>query len=267
MNLLSSKSIRASIKTLLCTSVILSSVLISSFGNVAADGTITQLTSPSWSGYVASGRSFTRVEGEFVVPKMSCTAANANALFWVGFDGLNQGVKTTVEQDGIEAKCTGGTKPTVNYYAWWEMYPTVSVQALSTSQISIKPGDTIFAEVSYGNGFTMTIKNLTTHQSPSIPTQFCRDKYNCARQSADWIAERWMPNTSNPNVFAPLTKWATDSSLFKNDYASTSYSSVFEPMNYFNLDDISMNDGRTLAEVSGLKDNGSAFNDNWEAAQ
>jgi hypothetical protein len=101
---------------------------------------------------------------------------------WIGMDGFQDG---TVEQTGTSADCFYGT---VNYYAWYEFYPSGSVTAFSVS-----PGDAIKATVTYsglnGGGtptFKTTITDTTSSATSTSPTTAVT---GALRNSAEWIDE------------------------------------------------------------------------------
>ena len=154
----------------------------------------------NWSGYVVtSSKKFTYAQSRFVQPTITCPGDHPNewASNWVGLDGFSAS-NPTVEQDGTAAHCggTANTKPV--YKAWYEMYPAGSVNVFS-----VNPGDTINTSVSFSNGkFTLTVSDLTTHQS-ATHTAKCA---TCKRASAEWIIERPELCTSATHCF--LTRLA-----------------------------------------------------------
>jgi len=103
---------------------------------------------PTWSGYVATHRTFGIVSGNFTVPAVSCApGASTVSSQWVGIDGFGG---PTVEQDGVEMDCRAGVPL---YYAWYEMYGDPAVNngysvGLSPQQYPVSPGDAVEAGVS-----------------------------------------------------------------------------------------------------------------------
>jgi len=97
---------------------------------------------------------------------------------WIGIDGF---VSPSVEQTGTSSDCYYGQ---TYYYAWYEFYPLPSV---TISSITVHPGDTMTAEVSYSGGlFTTTITDTSTHQSYTSPATAVP---GAETDSAEWIAE------------------------------------------------------------------------------
>jgi hypothetical protein len=138
--------------------------------------------STNWSGYAAetnlsapASNAVTMVSGSWTVPKVTGTT-NAYSSVWVGIDGYNS---SSVEQLGTEQDTSksGAT----GYYAWWEMYPNPSVQI---STITVSPGDSISASVTYSGGqFTLQMTDNNS-QHFSI-TQSASEQ----RSSAEWVVE------------------------------------------------------------------------------
>jgi hypothetical protein len=86
------------------------------------------VTTPNWSGYVATGRSsdpvaFRRVTGSWLVPAVHCTAADARAssAVWVGLGGYLRAEKNTLEHLGTDSNCDAAGRPV--YFAWFEVAP------------------------------------------------------------------------------------------------------------------------------------------------
>jgi len=137
-------------------------------------------TSTNWSGYAALEGSapFTKVSGKWTQPAVDCSKTPTGySSFWVGLDGYTS---NSVEQDGSEADCSGGT---ARYDVWWEMYPLYEVPVFS-----IHAGDVIVAKVAYdGGSFKLTVKDKTSGRG-FTRTSAC-EAASCQRSSAEWIAE------------------------------------------------------------------------------
>jgi len=144
--------------------------------------TSNQAYSTNWSGYAATGSTYTSVSASWVQPAVTCSSGDQYSAFWVGLDGYSS---STVEQTGTEADCDGKT---AQYYAWWEMYPGASVE-YSTSTYPVKANDHFTASVTYTspNSFTLTIDDTTEPwANPATTTQILN---GAARSSAEVIAE------------------------------------------------------------------------------
>jgi hypothetical protein len=220
----------------------------------------------NWSGYAAtSATPFNAVESTFVQPAVTCTVPGAWTLFWVGFDGFDNG---TVEQAGTAAQCSSGTNPQPVYYTWWEMWPTNNIQIMP---VTIKPGDTIKAKVTYTAktaSYSMNVVNKTNLQHYTQVSK-CDPNLSCARQSAEWIVER--PTVDG--AYTPLAKWGNMQlkSNVASNTATTTGKPVLQPIGAFNNTSIDMiNDqstGAILTSVSALNPKGNLFSDTWLAAQ
>lgn len=111
------------------------------------------LASFNWSGYVASGATYTKVTSTWIQPRTRCST-NGIVSFWVGLDGWGD---QTVEQTGTGVDCRSGTP---QYYAWWETYPTNSQQTYAATTVA--PGDRITATVTVvGTQYTLTLVDGT----------------------------------------------------------------------------------------------------------
>jgi hypothetical protein len=152
------------------------------------------------------------VKGSWTIPSVSCTSSTTYAAFWAGIDGFTS---STVEQTGVLDECYQGT---AYYYAWYEFYPSAPVYL--TSQVPVKAGDVIYAEVSYAlTKFTATLTDETTTKSYSVTVSVSRAR----RSSAEWIAEA-------PSSFSGILPLANfDIAYYGVDYtkiASTSYATI-----------------------------------------
>ena len=141
------------------------------------------------------------VKGEWNVPEVKCTSADAASSVWVGIDGM---FNNTVEQIGTEQSCRGG-KPV--YTAWWETYPAPKVPI----SMAVKPGNSMRGEVKYvgSDKFELTLTNLTTGQS----FRTTQAAPGAARSTAEWIVE-----APYKNGVLPLANFGTVS--FKNAQAT-----------------------------------------------
>lgn len=137
-------------------------------------------TSNNWGGYAVTGTDFTDAKGSWTVPTVDCaTSPNAAVAYWVGIDGYSD---STVEQTGVDVVCE---HKTAVYYAWYAFYPN---PAEVISSITVTPGDTFTAEVSYSSAteeFTTTVTDVTSGETYSTSAAVPGAK----RSSAEWIVE------------------------------------------------------------------------------
>ena len=137
--------------------------------------------SVNWSGYGANqtGVTYTMVTGSWTVPTVNCSSADTYSSTWVGIDG--DFTTPTVEQDGTESDCIGGTP---FYDAWWEFYPASSQPLVN----SVSPGDSMTASVSVSAGtWTLALADNTAGWSVAEhPTA----TQTVDEGSVEWIVER-----------------------------------------------------------------------------
>ena len=229
--------------------------------------TVNPAISYNWSGYVATGDTFTSVIGSWLVPTLTCTSTNTVSSQWVGIDGYVQGDTGTVEQDGSEADCVSGT-PT--YHAWYEMYGDTGNAAVNNgaqvplgSGDTVEPGDRITATVGI-SGATWSFY-ITDREEPSgtlrwdfdttVPNY--SDPTTPAESSAEWIVECTSACTS------PLADFGT-----VHFTAATAYGDgVQGAISSFPYTALEMLNGSMdpIAVPTPLDDIGEGFDDAWSA--
>jgi hypothetical protein len=109
--------------------------------------------SSNWSGYAATGQTFSSVSSNWTEPTATCNdSGDEYAAFWVGLDGFNS---DSVEQTGTDSDCDGGSP---DYYGWYEMYPAAPVYYSNP----VSPGDSMSASVSVsGDTYTLVLTDNT----------------------------------------------------------------------------------------------------------
>jgi peptidase A4-like protein len=141
-------------------------------------GTPASVTSSSsnWSGYAASGGTFTSVTGTWTVPTVSATSSGADAT-WVGIGGLTS---SDLIQAGTQAMVDGSG--TVEYSSWIEMLPASS----RTVPLSVSAGDSVTVTITQqsGNDWLISMKNNTTNGTYNVTVQ-----YSSSNSSAEWVQE------------------------------------------------------------------------------
>jgi hypothetical protein len=183
----------------------------------AHGGTLTlnaTATSTNWSGYAATGSTYTSVSASWVQPTGSCTSATRYSSFWVGLDGYNS---NSVEQDGTDTDCSGG-RPV--YYGWYEMYPNPSFSFGNT----VRAGDTMSASVTYTatNTYKLVLSDATQGWSVSTTQTLS----GAPRNSAEVIIEA--PCCTNSGGILPLANFGTVH--LSNSVANGSAIGTFSPV-------------------------------------
>lgn len=149
-------------------------------------------TSSNWSGYVATGGTYTSVTGTWVVPNVAATTTGADAT-WVGIGGVTG---TDLIQAGTQATVTGDGS--VTYSAWTEILPDFS----RTTPLQVTGGDTVTVTITeQANGVWLIVMvNNTTSDSYEKTL-----RYASSRSSAEWVQEA--PSTSRGIV--PLSDFGS----------------------------------------------------------
>jgi hypothetical protein len=220
------------------------------------DGTT---TAGNWSGYAVTGSDFTKAEGSWIVPAMTCKTGTEYAVFWVGIDGYEPTSKT-VEQTGTEAVCSGAK---ATYSAWYEFCcdePIITIPSMT-----VEPGDTMSASISYSAStgkFTVKITDERSGQTFSKSAAVS----GAQRSSAEWIAE-----APSDGEILPLADFGTV--LFGKDSTSIAGtnnakdSSTHGPISSFStIEEITMEkSGIKEAIPSALSTDGTSFSVTWAA--
>jgi hypothetical protein len=171
----------------------------------------------NWSGYVATGSTFTSVSANWTMPAVSCNSTSDLYAPWVGIDGYGS---QSVEQTGASTDCSSGS-PT--YQAWYEMYPQNPVYYSDP----VAAGDSFSASVTTdGNGdYTMTITDNSQGWTESTP-----GSYAGQNASAEAILES--PTAAYPNFgsvgFSGFTINGQDPSAYGPTALDASNSNGFE---------------------------------------
>ena len=138
-----------------------------------------QNTSANWSGYSASGGTYTAVSGTWTVPQFTPNSTAGSDAPWVGIGGVDT-------RDLIQA----GTQQTVSgsgstqYEAWVETLP----QASHPVPLTIHPGDSVSVAITLQpqtqDQWLVAFKNNTTGQTFQVT-----EHYTSSMSSAEWIEE------------------------------------------------------------------------------
>jgi hypothetical protein len=212
--------------------------------------TLTDQTSENWSGYVATGGTFSAVTGSWTVPAVTCSSSNTYSADWVGIDGETS---PTVEQDGTDSDCVSGS---ASYDAWYELFPASEVQ-LSSASYHVNAGDSISASVSVsGHVWTLTLNDSTAPWHYS--TQINLSAKPPAQSSAEWIAER-------PKVGSSLQSLANFATVAFTGAGATdaSASGPISDFTFAPVDMLGSSSSDPLALPSPLDGTGADFTDTW----
>jgi hypothetical protein len=135
-------------------------------------------TSRNWSGYIASGGTFTAVGATWTIPAVSAsngTSARADAT-WVGIGGATS---TDLVQAGTQATVENGV---VQYSAWVETLP----QPSQNVSLAVNAGDTVTVSLTEQTAGTW---NITIRNATSGDVYNGTVTYASSVSSAEWIEE------------------------------------------------------------------------------
>jgi len=154
-----------------------------------------QGTSHNWSGYAATGGSYTAVTGTWTVPQLAPTGAPGVGATWVGIGGVNS---RDLIQAGTQDVSAGNGQS--QFQAWIEMLPAPSQQV----PLAVAPGDSVTVSItqqSAGSGtWQIAFKNNTSGQTYQTTVH-----YASSLSSAEWIEEA----PSGPNGIVPLDNFGS----------------------------------------------------------
>jgi Peptidase A4 family len=158
-----------------------------------AGTTAKMVTSPNWSGYVATGPSeniyyghpyFTSVTGTWTVPKATCgkPKAKASSTVWVGLGGY---ATRNQEEVGTDSNCHADGTPF--YYAWFELVPYLSFKTFPNIKAKVQAGDTVtgLVKVLKPTLVLLQLENKTEHWTFSKKIAFSSQDTT----TADWVVE------------------------------------------------------------------------------
>jgi hypothetical protein len=181
-------------------------------------------TSTNWSGYVTpvkAGVSYRATSTTFTVPaSIACTSTDTASSFWAGLDGYSD---STVEQDGVEADCTGGS---LALYAWVETFPAPEEEIISNdtqAPAPVQPGDIFVTTVTEDSPSEYTFSMDDETQGWSVDAGMAMPTgYTGEDQTSEVITEATTECTSasaSSCAVMPLTNFG------KVTYTSASYNS------------------------------------------
>lgn len=201
-----------------------------------------QNTSKNWSGYAATGGTYTSVSGTWSVPQFSSTSAAGIDATWVGIGGVRT---NDLIQAGTQQTVTGPGH--TQYQAWIEMLPRASRPV----PLKIHAGDSITVSISETstNQWTIDFTNNTTGQTYQTVQQ-----YTSSHSSADWVEEA--PSGGRGGVL-PLDDFGTvqfsNAAAVKNGQTVTLADAGARSITMIG------NNNQALAVPSALGDDGASF--------
>jgi hypothetical protein len=138
-----------------------------------------QDTSRNWSGYAASGASYTGISGTWTVPQVAASNGPSGVgATWVGIGGVN--TKDLI-QAGTQDSGSGRQN---EYQAWIEMLPAASQQV----PLAVLPGDSITVSIDEQGAGTQSWQIVMSNNT-SGKSYRSMVNYTSSRSSVEWIEE------------------------------------------------------------------------------
>jgi hypothetical protein len=135
-----------------------------------------QVVSPNFTGYEASGGSYTSVSASWVEPTVECLEDSTFITISVsinGYPGSSPQPNPIAEDLGTEANCATGTPVYSDYYSLEQAY------SMNTYGDTVEPGDNLSASITYigSSEYTYVLQDGTqgwtedhTYSNPGAPT-------------------------------------------------------------------------------------------------
>ncbi|WP_051450641.1 G1 family glutamic endopeptidase [Actinospica robiniae] len=197
--------------------------------------------STNWPGYAVTGAAFTSASATWVQNAATCSSSGGETDMspWVGLDGFSD---STVEQIGTSADCSGSS---VDYYAWYEMYPANYV----TINKTIKKGDSFTGTVTHTSGTTykLTLVNNTEGWTYSVSKSL-----SAGNSSAEAVMEQAGDH---------LTKW-TGTDPFTSFTVNGSPAGSFTGSQY-TIYQMEIQNGSTLCDSDSALSGNENFTTTW----
>jgi hypothetical protein len=206
---------------------------------VAPDGS-SQSQSTNWSGYNATGGTFTEVEGTWVVPQVGADVNGADAT-WVGIGGVTS---HDLIQAGTQAVVQNGQ---VVYSAWWETLP----QSAQDIPLDVHAGDTVSVSIAQQKNGTWLILIVDQTSGGMFRKNL---SYKSTLSSAEWVEEA--PATGR-RYLLPLDNFGavqfTNATAVEDGQQRTLAQTNAQAVTMYN------SRGQALAQPSGISTDGTSF--------
>jgi hypothetical protein len=208
--------------------------------NVANVSTVPN-TSRNWSGYTATGGSFTSVIGSWIVPQVAGNGHAAADATWVGIGGVQS--RDLIQSGTLDLISSSGHE---THSAFVEMLPNLAQQI----PVTISSGDSITVSVTEKSTNRWQISFTDTTNGQTYTTTAL---YPSSLSSAEWIVE----SPSNGRRILPLANFGTidfsGASTIENGSQVTIAQSNAQSIIMVN------SRGQTIAIPSSLGSDGASF--------
>ena len=134
-------------------------------------------TSHNWSGYAATGGTYTEITGTWTVPQFTADGPAGIDAAWVGIGGVRS---RDLIQAGTQQSVSGSGR--TQYEAWIEMLPRSSRPV----PLQVHAGDSVTVDISEqsADDWLIQFTNNTTGQTYETTQQ-----YRSSHSSAEWVEE------------------------------------------------------------------------------
>jgi hypothetical protein len=200
-------------------------------------------TSYNWSGYVASGGSFTSVGSSWNISPAISPSANTAEATWIGIGGV-----TSSDLIQVGTQTIINSSEQIVYQAFYEILPSDSV----IIPVTINPGDSVTATVSQQSAGQWNIYFIDNNNGQSYQASL---QYSSSLSSAEWIEE--MPTDASTNSFIPINNFGTrqfyNASTTKNGFSENLLNAGAQELTMINIS------GQALVSTSAIGSDGASF--------
>jgi hypothetical protein len=198
-------------------------------------------TSRNWSGYAATGGTFTAIAGTWTIPQATSNGHSASDATWVGIGGIG---KSDLIQVGTQDIVTTSNQETTE--AFYELLPNAS----QNIPVTVAVGDSVTASLTQESTNEWQISFKDNNNGQSYTNTF---SYTSSLSSAEWIEEE----PSNGVTELPLDNFGSvsfsNASVTENGNSVSISGSGAEPITLTNAG------GQTLSSTSSLGSDGASF--------
>lgn len=204
--------------------------------------------SRNWSGYAATGGTFSGVRGTWTVPRPPTQGSFGTDAVWVGIGGVTS---RDLIQAGTDTVVSGSGQ--ARFEAWVETLPQVAQPV----PLTVRPGDSVTVSITRqeGNSWLIGFVNNTTGQ-----TYQQTERYASSLSSAEWVVEA----PASMRGILPLDNFGTvgftDATAIQNGENVTIAQSNARPITMISPG------GQALAVPSPLAEGGASFDVSRTAA-
>ena len=188
----------------------------------AAPAALAVTDSSNWSGYSATGGTYSEVKGTFTVPGIaSGTPVGAQVSEWVGLDGTSQADPSLI-QAGVDEYPDPASPTGYDVQPWWEILPA----AETNINMPVHAGDEVTVTIWQVSGTSWKINVTDDTDGSSFTTP--DEAYTGPGSSVEWIVEATTEcqNRCRTASLAPFTPPVTFTGLGMTGAQDTSVDQI-----------------------------------------